>query len=692
MPFNKIDVFKSVDSYKKELKKELGRLDATLGDFFFFDDYPVNGSTEALLVVGEVKPPVLKTLKSGARARAQGKCFIEGATLKLTLTKGKMPEVKLKPVFKGIPFDFKMVGGDVDAGNADTPDARFESRLQSVVSRFDKIKGRIPDDVRKQLRILFGQIEDKKADDIPGAGKILATLDARMQAIEKQDAPAGTADAEAEKRANTRFTAATGRLKKALDHLTDEQKSALKTLYGAARKSLGNGEWIAAHETLVKFDARLISFVRATARAAESESDQKQKDLETLQGSEPMLRIKRRIDAELTRLGKLESVIANEARTLEGLEETLAGLSRPKDVAKKQKQVEAAEDRLAKARKILRDSRGELNENVRVLKAEKLEKERGIVTALGGLQSRIRSMDTMLADVPIEQARSAIEAAIAKMAEATRWREEQFRKEAGGDEGHGTARHGAQTGLDRQARRAASADGVTPEQSDNPTGVSQSVVWNKVKITYTEENGKRVVDNRDKVAQTLASEISNTQFSGGQASMWANPVLEKEAVDKALAVGRKLMGYTHYATGNTSSAGMVATNFTSLSVVLAEPTSGPGWGYAVTRKGAVVDPALATAVLRKFEEGDITLDKLFTNLNVELIEKPNKGGVKMISHCKVILTRATETDDWKLKTHYPDNKLEAKHEGWQCEAGQPKGDVTLRKDTTLKVFDNKVLP
>lgn len=377
---------------------------------------------------------------------------------------------------------------------------------------------------------------------------------------------------------------------------------------------------------------------------------------------------------------------------LADLQESLRGQIKKSAIPKQEAKIVSCEERLAKYRQNLTASRGSLLESVKTLKAAKLEKEKSIVTALGTIQSRIKQLGSMLDDVPIEQAKSAIAATIQKMGDATEWREEQFRKEAGGGEGHGTARHGAQTGLDRQARRAATQDGVTPEQSDNPTGVSQTIEWNKVKITYTEQDGKRVVANRDKVAQTLATEISNTQFSGGVGSSWANPVLEKEAVDKAMAVGRKLMGYTHYTTGNTSSVGMVATNFTNLTVVLDEPTSGPGWGYAVTRKGTAVDPVVATAVLKKFEEGDMSLNKLFSDLNVELIEKPNKGGVLMVPRCKVILTRATESDDWKLKTHYPDHKLEAKHEGWECERGQPKGDVTLRQGDVLKVFDNKVLP
>ena len=690
MPFNKIDVFNSMDSYKKELKKELGRLDATLGDFFFYDDYPVNGSMEPVLVVGEVKPPVLKTLKSGAKARAQGTCFVEGSTLKLSLTKGKMPEVKLKPIFKGIPFDFALVSGDLDAGNAVDTDERFAARLKSIVSRFDKIKGRISDDDRKELRILFGRIEDIKNSDVAAADKILAKLDTRIQAFLKEAPPAEPTKEETNTR--KRLAATTARFDKVKGHLMDDERKELRIMFGDAVGAIKADDWSGAYKTLESLDKKMVGFVREALKSSETSAEQREQDFKDSDTGEAIRMIASRIKSEMESLAKLERAITLEAAVLKKLQEAIATVTKPKDIAKKQTQIEASEGRLEDAKQELASSREALLENVKTLKAEKLDKQKAIVAALGTMQARIKALDSMLDDVPIDQARAALAATVKKMAEATEWREAQLKKEAGGGEGHGTSRHGTQTGMDRQARRAATADGVTPEQPDNPTGVTQSVVWNKVKITYTEENGKRVVENREKLAQTLATEISNTQFSGGNASMWASPVLEKEAYDKAMVVGRKLMGYTHYATGDTSSAGMVATNFTSLTVVLDEPTSGPGWGYAVTRKGTAIDPVLATAVLKKFEEGDITLDKLFQNLNVELIEKPNKGGVMMVPRCKVVLTRATETDDWKLKTHYPDHKLEAKHEGWECERGQPKGYVTLRKDDTLKVFDNKVLP
>ncbi len=628
MPFNSIDAFKSVDAYKKELKKELSRLDNTLGDFFFYDEYPVNGSKEPVLVVGEVKPPILKTLKSGAKAYALGKCFIEGSTLKLTLTKGKMPEVKLKPVFKGIPFDFKMVSS-----------------------------GPVTDDA-----------SDNTVDD---------TVDDTVDESAARD----------ESKAKKRLKATTARFDKVKGHLADDERIALRNMFGEVIEIMKASDWTTSFKTLETLDAKMIGFVRA-----KKEASQESADTRTSETAAAAKLLDNQIKSDLAELGGLEKKVTREADLLADLQKTLRGQIKKSAIPKQEAKIVTCEERLAEYRQNLADSRGSLLKSVKILKAAKLEKEKSIVTALGTIQSRIKALDSMLDDVPIEQARSAIEETIRKMAEATEWREEQFKKEAGGGEGHGTARHGAQTGLDRQARRAATQDGVTPEQTDNPTGVSQTIEWNKVKITYTEEDGKRVVADREKVAQTLATEISNTQFSGGVGSSWANPVLEKEAVDKALAVGRKLAGYTHYTTGNTSSTGMVATNFTNLTVVLDEPTSGPGWGYAVTRKGTAVDPVVATAVLKKFEKGDMTLNKLFSDLNVELIEKPNKGGVLMVPRCKVILTRATETDDWKLKTHYPDHKLEAKHEGWEAERGQPKGDVTLRKGDVLKVFDNKVLP
>jgi len=135
-----------------------------------------------------------------------------------------------------------------------------------------------------------------------------------------------------------------------------------------------------------------------------------------------------------------------------------------------------------------------------------------------------------------------------------------------------------------------------------------------------------------------------------------------------------------------------STNFDSLTVVLDQPSKGPGWGYAMKRTGVEVDPVVATNVLKDFEKGDISLDRMFKNLNVELVEKPNGDGVKMIKRCKVILMRANGGDAWKIRTHYPDDQLNKANLGWESERNQAKGDVTFKKGGVLTVIKNSAVP
>jgi hypothetical protein len=144
--------------------------------------------------------------------------------------------------------------------------------------------------------------------------------------------------------------------------------------------------------------------------------------------------------------------------------------------------------RCAPLTKVLASAKKELKENVAELKAAQLEKHPALVKTLKSARDRIVAQDEVLESVPFDVARDAISETVGKMGDATQWREDPL-----GGGGHGTSRHGAQTGLDRQARRAATAESATPDQAANPGGAVQVLDWNKVKITYTEEDGKRVV-------------------------------------------------------------------------------------------------------------------------------------------------------------------------------------------------------
>jgi hypothetical protein len=144
MPFDKIERISTRDKYITELKKELRKLEeGEPREFWFFDEVSIGGQQQTVVLVGDVKDALAKTLKSQTKKRGTGTCFIESGTLKMTLLTGRMPEAKLKPVFKETKnFGFKMVNADMDPAGAGASD---EDKARAIIGRlesdFDKIKG-----------------------------------------------------------------------------------------------------------------------------------------------------------------------------------------------------------------------------------------------------------------------------------------------------------------------------------------------------------------------------------------------------------------------------------------------------------------------------------------------------------------------------------------------------------------------
>jgi hypothetical protein len=319
-----------------------------------------------------------------------------------------------------------------------------------------------------------------------------------------------------------------------------------------------------------------------------------------------------------------------------------------------------------------------VEKTVAALKSKKFDKDPALANQIKGAQDRLRDLDEVLDTASIDQARKNLQETVQKMAEATAWRKERLQVEAASGS-HGTGRHGAQTGLERQARRAATteeyvdADGKTrlrkvnvsgkdkvvgtaPDHEGNAAGTAQKITtWNGVKITYTEEDGKRVIKDRKKAAKQLLGAANPGTDGSATGSMWATPVLEKEAFDTALAVADKLRDYTHRQKPNGQWL-----DFNSLTVKLGKPKSGPGWGYAVKKTSM---PAVADAerILTDFEDGKITLDQLFRRMSVELLS--DDGGAKMIPGATVVFRRGAAPGPWQLVTQYPNADLSST--GWE---------------------------
>jgi hypothetical protein len=263
----------------------------------------------------------------------------------------------------------------------------------------------------------------------------------------------------------------------------------------------------------------------------------------------------------------------------------------------------------------------------------------------------------------------AIKGKVGEMGAAAEFKKEQY---AAG--GHGSGRHGSQTGVEQQARRVASD--VTPDQAHNPAGTATNTAQWKTTIKWKEVTGpdgkpvaardgegKRIVEKPAQIVQTVIDEVSNT-FKAKTASMFLNPALEHEAVTQAIKIAEQCV-WTQW-----EKAG-AWTDLTSLTIVVPPPKTAKGYGMAVGRAEGFVKTAAAAAAahVKDFEAGKITVDELMKLLNTQIETDRTGDGAALIPRAKVVLERADtkEATKWVAKTYFPS----ADAPGWECARDTP---------------------
>jgi hypothetical protein len=271
----------------------------------------------------------------------------------------------------------------------------------------------------------------------------------------------------------------------------------------------------------------------------------------------------------------------------------------------------------------------------------------------------------------------AIKDKVGEMGAAAEFRKDQF---AAG--GHGTGRHGAQTGVENQARRVASD--VTPDQAHNPAGTATNtaqwkttIKWKEVMgtdgkpvldakgkpIPVRDGEGKRIVDKPAQIVQTVIDEVNNT-FKAKTASMFLNPALEHEAVTRALKIAEQCVWTKWEGDGSWP-------DLTSLTITVPAPKTAKGYGMAVGRAEGFVKQAAAAAAahVKDFESGKITVDELMKLLNTQIETDRTGDGAALIPRAKVVLERADtkEATKWVPKTYFPS----ADAPGWECARDTP---------------------
>lgn len=218
---------------------------------------------------------------------------------------------------------------------------------------------------------------------------------------------------------------------------------------------------------------------------------------------------------------------------------------------------------------------------------------------------------------------------------------------------HGSGRHGAQTGLEQQARRAGTG-GTTADQDGNEMGLSrdhydedtgnpvQKITWNKVDVKWTEgENGQRVVTTQAKEL-VLAAE---SRFQSTDKSSWfLSPALEKEAVDRAVKAAKDQVDFDEVWDNGWRP-------LDSIAIVVGKPAKAKGYGHGVRLAGGTTPLATANQLLDQFRRGKLTPDELLKALHTELRSEGVGKGATLLPHVRVVLKRGGS--GWKPLTWFP---------------------------------------
>ncbi|WP_299288754.1 hypothetical protein [uncultured Tateyamaria sp.] len=274
---------------------------------------------------------------------------------------------------------------------------------------------------------------------------------------------------------------------------------------------------------------------------------------------------------------------------------------------------------------------------------------------LANIKGSLDSVRANLAKVPFAEISAELKDTVGDMADATAWREEELRR-AKTENTHGTGRHGAQTGVEGQARRAAT-DGVTPDQDGNEAGVTQSITkWQGADIVWELDGttGKRKVKSRTEVEKAVAGSVVRV-FQSDKGSAFNTPVLEKAAVDKAIGI-MSGKDWTEVYSKNARQW----KDLNSVAVVVEAPQAldidgksyAKSWGFSISRKdAAAMAIGAAKDVIKEFEAGTISEDQMLDRLGVEKLL--DGKALKKIPYATVVLERANAGAPWKSKTHYP---------------------------------------
>ena len=602
MPLLTLNDVKVFNNYKAELKTNTVKAKAQTLPFRYVKEFQFDAGKKPLLLIGKLPPTLLADLKKAeatVKVKALGLCRLVGESLEFQVDKGSLVDAESDKALDvaGIARPTKVVPALSDgsaAKHAQLDAAALVQRLGTLNERLDKVRSRVPAVAPAQLReldSLAARLKQHAAGtekvDSNTSEELLDEFETKLVAVEHADRIAAS-----NQRADDERQLGSGgadddapRLQRldAANKQVDAKTTAPKL---AEPKPLEeNPDYVMAMKTL-----EVATQMSVAATAWHNKEIKTQQDAEAKLPQAQLL-----VDALEVKIAAVEAKIVL-------LNANIVAQGKARDEASK------------------------FTPGVAKKATVQIEKDQASIAKLQAQIAKIRSEPAYVALKTLTS---------------------QANK-------HGSARHGAQTGVELQARRTATG-GTSPDQPDNPHGTSQpradgggaplnSIKWNKVTVTWEDEpGGKRKVVNKQEVLKNLAEETHLAKTS--KSSMFISHVLEKEAVDRAIAIANGQCPWTEWKDGDEWKP------IDAVTIVLGKPKKLAGWGYAVGRdvdpKKTLVD---ANAVIEDFRNGKIDQAAMLKGLDTSFATADD-GSVPLVKEVRVTLGRMGGA--WSSITHFP---------------------------------------
>jgi hypothetical protein len=608
-----IEELRDFKKYQAALRTEIIKSKSKIMPFRYLWDFTYGGDgKQDILVVGKTAPAVLKDIKKECGIiKVEGECRLVGSQLRFKTDGGEINETRLKKLLKAAKIKFEY----------------------SLVASFEDGAG------EAQHTRIFAESSSRLVDlsnrlaKVETAGESGTLVDTAKQLLTKVRAViAKEADA-------------------------PQTGKRLEEILDAAAKGIGQLEKNA--------------FIKGTAgpQAAadakfEKSSDVSAREIEAVKLLNAVT--KQAIDRSQTNLTQILSARKtamewqkNEVAIMKANKDQLKKLETKfyADESKLENDIKQAETALEEAEK------GEIDVNARMNSAETPgNAKKKMMGEFNKLQKLRKQVEKSLEDLKDD---------LRKLRKTYSGKKSPF---AAGNK-HGTARHGAHTGMEQQALRSATG-GTTADQDDNewgdnrdkpelekvadidPQRVSFRLGTVAIVVEYeTDPNGKRKIKNEaqllktvEEIAVGLEGRVAKTSTS----SNFLSPELEKEAVDRAIRVAGSCIWDEEW---DQQKKDWIPLDRFFVYVGPPKVVKSKGWGHIALRNkdsegNSVPKMKLieANKILNAFRAGKIDQDKLMKMMNVSMA-KSDDGGVILQPVARVMVDRSGT--GWINTSQYP---------------------------------------